>query len=130
MMKELPKKRLVMLTYIFNAMLGISYWPKQLETAEIILILKPGKDPKELTSYCSTSLLSKVDKIFEKLLLQRINMDVKPDDRMPPHQFGFRNQHFTVQQTCRIIHTIHQALEDKEYCTSVFLDVSQAFDKV
>jgi hypothetical protein len=30
----------------------------------------------------------------------------------------------------RIIHTIHQALEDKQYCTSVFLDVSQTFDKV
>jgi hypothetical protein len=30
----------------------------------------------------------------------------------------------------RIIHTIHQALEDKQYCTSVFLDVSQAFGKV
>jgi hypothetical protein len=57
-------------------------------------------------------------------------MDLKPDDWMPPHQFGFRNQHSTVQQTHRIIHTIPQALEDKQYCTSVFLDVSQAFDKV
>jgi hypothetical protein len=50
-MKELPKKGLVVLTYIFNPMLRISYWPKQLKTAEIILIPKPGKDPKELTSY-------------------------------------------------------------------------------
>jgi hypothetical protein len=50
-MKELPKKGLVMLTYIFNAMLRISYWLKQLKTAEIILIPKPGKDPKELTLY-------------------------------------------------------------------------------
>jgi hypothetical protein len=47
-MKELPKKGLVVL---FNAMLRISYWSKQLKTAEIILIPKPGKDPKELTSY-------------------------------------------------------------------------------
>jgi hypothetical protein len=28
------------------------------------------------------------------------------------------------------IHTIHQALEDKQYCTSILLDVSQAFNKV
>jgi hypothetical protein len=130
MMKELPKKRLVMVTNIFNAMLRISYWPKQLKTAEIILIPKPGKDPKELTSYCPISLLSTVNNIFEKLLLRRINTDLKPDDWMPPHQFGFRNQNSTVQQTHRIIHTIHQALEDKQYCTSVFIDVSQAFDKV
>jgi hypothetical protein len=50
MMKELPKKELIMLTYIFNAMLRLSYWPKQLKTAEIILIPKPRKDAKELTN--------------------------------------------------------------------------------
>jgi hypothetical protein len=46
MMKELHKKGLVMLTYIFNDMLSISYWPKQLKTAEIILIPKSGEKPK------------------------------------------------------------------------------------
>jgi hypothetical protein len=117
-------------TYWPNAMLRISYWSKQLKTVEIILIPKPGKDPMELTSYCPIGLVSTVNKIFQKFLLRRINMDLKPDDWMTPHQFGFRNQHSTVQQTHRIIHTIHQALEDKQYCTSVFFDVSQAFDKV
>jgi hypothetical protein len=57
-------------------------------------------------------------------------MDLMPDDWMPPHQLGIRIQHSTVQQTHRIIYNIHQALEDKQYCTSVFLDVRQAFDKV
>jgi hypothetical protein len=28
MMKELPKKGLVKLTYIYNAMIRLSYWPK------------------------------------------------------------------------------------------------------
>jgi hypothetical protein len=46
MMKELPKKGLVMLTYIFSAVLKLGYWPKQLKTAEIILIPKPGKPQK------------------------------------------------------------------------------------
>jgi hypothetical protein len=49
MSKELPKKGLVMLTYIFNAMLRLHFWPIPLKTAEIILIIKPGKDPKELS---------------------------------------------------------------------------------
>jgi hypothetical protein len=57
-------------------MLRISYCLKQLKTVEIILILKPGKDPKELMSYHPVSLLSTVNKIFEKLLLQRINTDL------------------------------------------------------
>jgi hypothetical protein len=106
-------------------------WYSFLSHAEIIILIpKLGKYPKELTSYRPISLLSTVNIIFEKLLLRRINTDLKPDDWIPPHQFGFRNQHSTVQQTHRIIHTIHKALEDKQYCASVFLDVSQAFDKV
>ena len=36
----------------------------------------------------------------------------------------------TVQQCHRITDTINKALEDQQYCTAVFLDVSQAFDKV
>jgi hypothetical protein len=67
-MKELPNNGLVMLTYIFNAMLRLSYRPKQLKTAEIIQI--PGKDPKGLSLYRPISLLSIVNKIFEKLLLR------------------------------------------------------------
>jgi hypothetical protein len=67
MMKELPKKGLVMLTYIYNAMLRLSFWPKQLKTAVIILIPKPGKDPKELSSYRPISLLSIINKLFESV---------------------------------------------------------------
>ena len=38
--------------------------------------------------------------------------------------------HSTVQQCHRITDTINKALEDQQYCTAVFLDVSQVFDKV
>jgi hypothetical protein len=71
MMKELPKMGLVLLTNIFNAMLRLSFWPKQLKTAEIILIPKPVKGPKELPSYRPIILLFTVNKIFEKLLLKQ-----------------------------------------------------------
>jgi hypothetical protein len=119
MMTELPKKGLVLLTYIFNAMLRFNFWPKQLKTAEIILIPKPGKDAKELSSYRPISLLSIISKLFEKLILRKINMDLTPDEWMPLHQFGFTNRHSTTQQIHRIIHKINQTLDDKQYCTSI-----------
>ena len=46
MLKELPKKGLLTLSYIFNGILRTHHWPAALKTAEIILILKPGKDTK------------------------------------------------------------------------------------
>jgi hypothetical protein len=76
MMKELPKKGLGMLTCIYNAMLKLNFWPKQLKTAENILIPKPGKNPKELSSYRPVSLFPIISKLFEKFILRRINMDM------------------------------------------------------
>ena len=57
MLKELPSKGIVFLAYLFNAILRHQHWPHQVKLAEIILIPKPGKDPKDLKSYCPIRLL-------------------------------------------------------------------------
>jgi hypothetical protein len=49
---------------------------------------------------------------------------------IPNHQLGFRQRHSTTEQTHRIVQRINEALENKQYCSAAFLDVSQAFDKV
>ena len=46
MLKELPQKSMILLTYLFNAIIRYQYWPHKIKLAEIILIPKPGKDPK------------------------------------------------------------------------------------
>jgi hypothetical protein len=69
-------------------------------------------------------------KVFEKLILRRINKDLRPDEWIPHHQFGFRQGHFTIQQSHRITNVINKAVEERSYCTAVFLDVSQVFDRV
>ncbi|GBP43992.1 Probable RNA-directed DNA polymerase from transposon X-element [Eumeta japonica] len=50
--------------------------------------------------------------------------------KLPDHQFGFRRKHATVDQIHRLINEIDKSFESKEYCASVFLDISQAFDRV
>jgi hypothetical protein len=94
------------------------------------MIVKPGKDPTEISSYHPISLLSVLSKVFEKLILRRINKDLRPDEWIPHHQFGFRQGHSTIQQIHHVTNIINKALEERKYCTAVFLDVSQAFDRV
>ena len=130
MMKELPRKGIVMLTYIYNAILRLGYWPKCLKKAQIIMIGKPGKDPIDVSSYRPISLLPVMSKLLERLLLRRINADLPPTNWIPDHQFGFRQKHSTVQQVHRIMQAINKTFENKQYCSGVFLDISQAFDKV
>jgi hypothetical protein len=59
-LKELPQKGIVLLTYIFNGIIRTSYWPNQFKISQIITIVKPGKDPTEIASYRPISLLSVV----------------------------------------------------------------------
>jgi hypothetical protein len=69
------------------------------------------------------------DPVPENLILKKINKDLNPYDWIPNHQFGFRQAHSTVQQSHRITDVINKAMENRQYCTAVILDVSQAFDK-
>lgn len=94
------------------------------------MIHKPEKDPNDKKSYRPISLLPMISKIFEKLLLKRLNTIIQEKGLIPNHQFGFRNNHSTLEQVHRITDVIEEALERKKVCSSIFLDVSQAFDKV
>jgi hypothetical protein len=84
----------------------------------------------ELTSYRPISLLSIVSKVFEKLLLKRLLSVVENNRLLPNRQFGFRKRHSTTEETHQIVQRINEALENKQYCSAAFLDISQAFNKV
>ena len=49
---------------------------------------------------------------------------------VPQHQFGFRAKHSTIEQAHRVTAKIRNALEAKEFCPAIYLDVQQAFDRV
>ena len=129
-LKELPRKALVQITKVLNAAFRLNYVPQLWKFAEVIMIPKQGKPPNELTSYRPISLLPVLSKLFEKILLKRLTPIVEAKVLVPKHQFGFRQKHSTIDQVHRITHNIEQALEEKKVCSAVFLDVSQAFDKV
>lgn len=129
-LKELPCKGLVLLTYIFNSVLRLQHIPTQWKKAKIIMIPKPGKPLEETQSYRPISLLSTIAKLFEKLFLKRLQVVIREKNIIPEHQFGFRQAHSGIEQVHRIYKKIITALEEKKFCSAVFLDVSQAFDKV
>ena len=57
LLKELPKRAIVMLTYLFNACFRLQYVPECFKTAQIIMLQKPHKPAEQVTSYRPISLL-------------------------------------------------------------------------
>ena len=128
--QALPKKAILYITFIYNSMLRLTYFPSQWKCAEIIMINKPNKPEENLTSYRPISLLPIFSKIFERIFLKRLLPVLEKNNIIPDHQFGFRKKHGTLEQCHRIVAFIRDTLENKKYCSAVFLDVQQAFDKV
>jgi hypothetical protein len=68
-LKELSQKGLKAITQIYNAILQTEYFPCQWKVGQIIMIVKPGKNPNDITSYGPISLLPTLTKILEKIFL-------------------------------------------------------------
>ncbi|KAL4121711.1 hypothetical protein QTP88_014171 [Uroleucon formosanum] len=128
--KNLPRKAIVYISHLYNAILRLSFFPNTWKHSIVILILKPNKPPENPASYRSISLLATFSKIIEKILLKRLIPLATEANIIPHTQFSFRAHHSTIHQLHRTVDKISNALEKKEFCPTVFLDVSQAFDRV
>lgn len=94
------------------------------------MIQKSDKPAEDVRSYRPISLLPIPSKVMEQLFLQRLMPIIEQRHLLPDHQYGFRRKHNTIEQVHRLVDKINASLERKQYCSAVFLDVSQAFDKV
>ncbi|GAB0086262.1 hypothetical protein DMENIID0001_002810 [Sergentomyia squamirostris] len=61
--------------------------------------------------------------------MKRLRPMIAKKNLIPSHQFGFREEHGTVEQVHRLVNEVQLAFEKKQYCSALFADVSQAFDK-
>jgi hypothetical protein len=85
MLKNLPRKTVVLLTTIYNSMLRLGCYPIQWKLAQVIMVAKPGKSPTETYSYRPISLLPIMSKNFERLL-KRIEEAVPLNKLTPNYQ--------------------------------------------
>lgn len=127
-LRELPPKAFAFLASLFNACIRLHHFPTRWKLSVINMILKPGKNSTSPSSYRPISLLSVLSKLFEKVIYARLI--VTCETCLPDHQFGFRKRHSTIQQVHRLVNIIEASFQNRRYCTGLFLDLSQAFDRV
>ena len=86
---NLPKKAIIKITMLINAAFKLQYVPSLWKIAEVIMIPKPGKLPHDVTSYRLISLLPVLSKLFEKILIKRLNLIIERKGLIPSHQLVF-----------------------------------------
>ena len=97
---------------------------------QIKMIAKPGKSPENVKYYRRTSLLPIASKVLELLFQNRFTTIIEERRLIPDQQFGFRKEHGTIEQVHSVVNCISKAIDENEFCTAIFVDMAQAFDKV
>ncbi|GFW55901.1 probable RNA-directed DNA polymerase from transposon X-element [Trichonephila clavipes] len=97
-LKSLPMNAITHLTKIFNKCLLLQHFPQIWKHCTISLLPKKNKDPKFPLNYRPISLISCVAKLFEKILLSRIQAFSDSNHIIPDFQHGFRKKTSTCHQ--------------------------------
>lgn len=129
-LKKLPEKAIVLLKNIFNASFKFGFFPACFKCAKVVAIHKQGKDPRSPSSYRPISLLSSIDKLYEKIILSRLNAFIENNNLINKEQFGFRNQHSTVHQIKRMTNLIKRNKRQRLSTGVILLDIEKAFDSI
>ena len=101
--------------------------------ANIILILKPKKDKQHPSSYRPISLLSCLGKLLEKIIKQRLMLEIERRKILPQHQAGFRPGKSTIYNIVRLERYAQGQLRRpilRRHSAVILFDIKAAFDSV
>jgi hypothetical protein len=119
---------------ILSKILNISFqtgtYPDSLKTVKVVPIFKNKGSPLEVSNYRPISLLSNIDKIFEKAVKKRIISFLDHNNIICDKQFGFRSKHSTNHALISLTETIRKQLDSGNFSCGVFIDLQKAFDTV
>ncbi|GBN91498.1 putative RNA-directed DNA polymerase from transposon BS [Araneus ventricosus] len=115
------------LTRIFNKCLIIQHFPNAWKIAHVLMFPKPNQNRKFPGSYSPISLLSNIGKLYEKILLKRLNFHCYFNNIIPDEQFGFRDKHSCTHQLLRVKKKNCRGLQRKTLHRRIFLKCQKGF---
>lgn len=128
-LKQTTKYIVKPLTHVINNMLTEGIFPDNLKTAIVIPIFKNGNQ-KEINNYRPISLLSNISKIFEKAIYTRLENFTNMHNIVSKKQYGFQKQVGTNDAIYDLTKDIYKALDNKEHCLCIMIDLKKAFDTI
>ena len=117
------------LSTLINLSVENGYFPSKLKHAKIIPIFKEGDDT-DPSNFRPISLLSIFNRIFEKMMCNRIKRFFDKHDIFFKSQYGFREKRSTDHAILDIVSKIQKNMDNGMFSCGVFIDLQKAFDTV
>jgi ribonuclease HI len=98
--------------------------------AEVIPLLKKGKDGSTVEGYRPISLTSMIAKLMEHMVNFRLKCYLEANNVLAPHQAGFRNNRSTIDQIAYLQQDVKEGFSMKLSTVVTYVDFKAAFDLV
>ena len=115
---------------LFNWCLKEGRIPISWKKSVITMLLKSGQSPNDLNSYRPISMTSCLARLFERLVLMRLQTHLDKNKIIIPAQSGFRKARQTKDNILMVIQTAQEGFNQGDKTLSIFFDIAAAFDKV
>ena len=128
MIKNLHPSCLQELVNIINIFWTQHEYPEEWKRAIVLSFIKPGKDPKQTSSYRPIALTSSICKLVEKVVNVRLVRTLEDSDIISNQQFGFRKHRSTIDALTRLQTHILDSFNRSEHTVAIFFDIQKAYD--
>ena len=118
------------ISFLINRSLETGVFPSSLKISKVVPVFKNKGSPLDVSNYRPISLLSNIEKIYEKVAYSRVMSFLNRFNQIYSKQFGFRKAHSTIDTLINITERIRERLDEREFACGVFVDLQKAFDTV
>ena len=115
---------------ILNLSFETGIYIDKLKTSRVVPVFKEKGSNLSSENYRPISLLSNINKIFEKIMHERIYEYLEKQNMIYLNQFGFRLKHSTIHALINMTEMIRRSIDKNQFVAGVFIDLQKAFDTV
>ena len=108
---------------LVNLTFETGIFPNSLKLVKVIPIFKNKVSDQDVNNYRPISILSNIDKIFEKLVASRLNLFLEKFNVLSNRQFGFRKNHSTELALIALTEDIRRSLDSGNFSCGIFIDL-------
>lgn len=117
--KSSTKAQLILLQ-IFNEILSTKVIPESWKEIKIFTQSKKDVNPNSASDYRPLGIVSVMRKLFEKILLGRLELFVESYNKLSPFQFGFRKSKNIYHNLFNISCQAYKAIGEKMFMPTFF----------
>ena len=118
-----------LISKLINLSFETNKFPTAMKLAKIIPVHKK-RSQTNTDNYRPISLLSNINKVFEKMMYDRVYKFLSGQNSFFDKQFGFRNKHSTSHTLISLTEYVRKALDNKKLACGIFIDLKKTFDTV